>query len=108
MKAPYKEAIKLEHAYTREWGQMKCQHSEKERGFVCTIAGVELELALKKGYLVTHVYQIYHWDEWSDQLLRSYVKDMMRIKIQVKMAPKPLHLIKFRQAAGQRLYWILQ
>jgi hypothetical protein len=47
------------------------------------VASVELELALAHGYRVTWVYSIYHWHEWSDQLLRPYVQDMMRMKIQV-------------------------
>jgi hypothetical protein len=57
---------------------------------VCTIAGVELELALARGYRVTHLYQVYHWDEWSDQLLRGYVKDIMRLKIEVNLSRKIL------------------
>jgi hypothetical protein len=88
MDAPYKEAIKLEHPYTRTWGQNKCRHTDAQRGFVCTIAGVELELALARGYRVTHLYHIYHWDKWSDQLLRGYVKDIMRLKIQVNCGMK--------------------
>jgi uncharacterized protein YnzC (UPF0291/DUF896 family) len=47
------------------------------------VASVELELALTHGYRVTWVYSIYHWTEWSDRLLRPYVQDMMRMKIQV-------------------------
>jgi hypothetical protein len=88
MEAPYGEATKLGYPYSREVGHAKCKHTDKQRGFVCTIAGVELELALSRGYRVLHLYQVYHWDEWSDQLLRSYVKDMMKIKIQVRMRAK--------------------
>jgi hypothetical protein len=82
--APYGESIRLEHPYTPEFGHTRCPHTDKQRGWVCTLAGVELELALARRYRVTHLYQVYHWDEWSDQLLCSYVKDMMRIKIQVR------------------------
>jgi hypothetical protein len=51
------------------------------------VASVELELALEHGYRITWVYSIYHWPEWSDRLLRPYVQDMMRMKIQVVFRP---------------------
>jgi hypothetical protein len=73
----------MDQAYTQELGATLCRHTDKERGFVCTVASVELELALAHGYRVTWVYSIYHWPEWSDRLLRPYVQDMMRMKIQV-------------------------
>nr|CAD2209258.1 unnamed protein product [Meloidogyne enterolobii] len=67
------------YSYERKW----CQHNDKQRGFVSTTCSVELELALSRGYRATKVYSIYHWEEWSDKLLRPYVKDMMRLKIEV-------------------------
>jgi len=72
-----------EHKYSREIGRIWCVHNDKQRGFVSTTCTVELELALKKGYRVTKVYSIYNWNEWSNTLLRPYVQDMMRLKIEV-------------------------
>jgi len=64
-------------------GRRWCQHDDKQRGFVSTTCSVELELALSRGYRATKVYSIYNWEEWSDELLRPYVQDMMRLKIEV-------------------------
>uniref|UniRef100_A0A914MNU5 DNA-directed DNA polymerase n=2 Tax=Meloidogyne TaxID=189290 RepID=A0A914MNU5_MELIC len=71
------------YSYERKW----CQHNDKQRGFVSTTCSVELELALSRGYRATKVYSIYHWEEWSDKLLRPYVKDMMRLKIEASGWP---------------------
>jgi len=73
----------LNIGYSQELGQQMCEHNDEDRGFVCTIASPELELALKRGYRVTRIYSIYHWEKWSNKLLRPYVQDMMRLKIQV-------------------------
>ena len=83
MEAPSGAAIRLEEVYTKELGKQLCQHGEAQRGFICTATNVELELALDRGYRITRMYTIYHWEEWSNTLLRPYVQDMMRLKIQV-------------------------
>jgi len=69
------------YSYGRKW----CQHNDIQRGFVSTTCSVELEHALRRGYRATKVYSIYHWEEWSDKLLRPYVQDMMRLKIEVQL-----------------------
>nr|CAD2208735.1 unnamed protein product [Meloidogyne enterolobii] len=71
------------YSYGRKW----CQHTDRQRGFVSTTCSVELELALRRGYRATKVYSIYHWEEWSDKLLRPYVQDMMRLKIEASGWP---------------------
>jgi len=76
-------AIRANRKYNKEIGHEWCPHKDDERGFVSTTCSVELELALKKGYRVTKVYSIYHWEQWSDTLLRPYVQDMMCLKIEV-------------------------
>jgi hypothetical protein len=68
--APYGEPLKLDQAYTQELGATMCTHTDQERGWICTVASVELELALAHGYRISWVYSIYHWHEWSDCLLR--------------------------------------
>ncbi|CAK5039415.1 unnamed protein product [Meloidogyne enterolobii] len=76
-------AKRKENKYDRENGRRWCTHNDKQRGFVSTTCSVELELALRMGYRATKVFSIYHWNEWSDTLLRPYVQDMMRLKIEV-------------------------
>ncbi|KAF7627182.1 DNA_pol_B_2 domain-containing protein [Meloidogyne graminicola] len=73
--------------YSQDVGHTLCSHNEQERGYVATICTVELELALKKGYRATWIYSVYHWEKWTDELLRPYVQDMMRLKIQASGWP---------------------
>ena len=42
----------------------------------------EIYLAMQNGYLVTKIYELYHWekDEYSDQYLRGYVGYFLRMK----------------------------
>ena len=76
-------AKRTECKYSRRHAKKWCAHSDEKRGFISTTCSIELELALVKGYRVTKVISIYHWGEWSDKLLRPYVQDMMRLKIEV-------------------------
>ena len=78
-------AIRANSRYNKEIGHKWCPHTDEQRGFVSTTCSVELELALEQGYRVTKIYSIYHWEKWSDTLLRPYVQDMMRLKIEVKI-----------------------
>jgi hypothetical protein len=77
--APF--ARRLRSAYTQRIGEKRCPHSEEQRGFVSTVDSMELELALSRGYRVTWLYSVYHWEEWSDQLFRPYVQQMMKLKV---------------------------
>jgi hypothetical protein len=77
-----------------------CTHTDQERGWICTVASVELELALAHGYRISWVYSIYHWHEWSDRLLRPYVQDMMRMKIQVVFLAPSIFIENIPQAKG--------
>lgn len=77
------EAIRQEWIYTPEHGRRLCPHTDEQRGFVCTTSSPELELALDRGYRVTYLYSIYHWEKWSDQLIKPYVQDMIRLKTEV-------------------------
>jgi hypothetical protein len=68
-------------AYTQPIGEKLCPHNDAQRGFVSTVDSMELTLALSKGYRVTFLFSVYHWDQWSDQLFRPYVQQMMQLKV---------------------------
>jgi hypothetical protein len=74
-------ARRLRSAYTQRIGEKLCPHDDEQRGFVSTVDSLELEMALSKGYRVTFFYSVYHWDQWSDQLFRPYVQQMMQLKV---------------------------
>ena len=67
--------------------KVHCNHNEQSRGFVCTTTHLELNMALRKGYKVTHLYGYYHWDKWTNQLFRPYVQKFMKIKAEASGWP---------------------
>jgi len=77
----------MKHKYSQKLGRDLCTHEDKKRGYVATVCTVELDLALKKGYRATWIYSVYHWDKWTDKLLRPYVQDMMKLKIEASGWP---------------------
>lgn len=98
--APF--ARRLRSAYTQRIGEKRCPHSEEQRGFVSTVDSMELELALSRGYRVTWLYSVYHWEEWSDQLFRPYVQQMMKLKVQNggESVHKIFCCLRLKQAVG--------
>ena len=99
-------ARRLPNVYTAELGNQLCTHTAEQRSFVTTISSVELELALRHGYRVSWCHSIFHWAEWTDKLLRPYVQDMMRLKIQVlcHILEAPI-IFCCRQAVGHHPSW---
>jgi hypothetical protein len=67
-----------------------CNHGDRDRGFVSTLDHIELNKALSKGYRVSHLYSVYHWDpsKWTTQLFRPYVQRLMKIKVECGGWPK--------------------
>ncbi|KAL3093933.1 hypothetical protein niasHT_027261 [Heterodera trifolii] len=70
-----------------------CPHfSDKERGFSTSVTHIELEMALRSGYKVTHVYRAYIWRfacDWSDSLFHSYMNKFLKIKFEASGYPAP-------------------
>jgi hypothetical protein len=67
-----------------------CLHSDEQRGFITTVTHLELNLALEKGYVVTHVYGAYHWEKWSTSLFRPYVQQFLKLKIESSGWPEAM------------------
>ena len=73
--------------------QGKCDHTDVERALTRTWCTDEISLALRKGYRILEIYEVWHFDETSDTLFKGYVKDFMKIKLE-NSAPKKK---RFRQ-----------
>ena len=64
-----------------EKNQELCTHEkEDDRAFISTWCTVEVKLALSKGYRILDLYEVWHWDEWSDELYRGYVRLFLKQK----------------------------
>ncbi|KAH7678327.1 hypothetical protein AAVH_41774, partial [Aphelenchoides avenae] len=59
-----------------------CTHTDEQRGWVTTTTHLELEEALRNGYVVTHFDRAYHWEQWTDDLFKGYIKEFMAMKLQ--------------------------
>ena len=68
--------------------QGKCEHTKDERALTGTWCSNEISLALRKGYRILEIYEVWHFDETSDTLFKGYLKDFMKIKMESSAPPK--------------------
>lgn len=59
-----------------------CTHSEEERALVGTWTTDEVKKAIEKDYRIIDVYEVWHFEEKSNELFKGYVKDFMKIKLE--------------------------
>jgi hypothetical protein len=74
-----------------------CLHSDEQRMIYGTFCTVELDLAVSKGYKISHIDEIWHWphERRSSQLFRPMILDLFRKK--VLASSKPGDPAKLRQ-----------
>ena len=60
----------------------KCSHSDDERSFIGTWCTNELNLAIKKGYKINKIYEVWHFKEQTNNLFKDYVRKFMKIKME--------------------------
>ncbi|KAG8174743.1 hypothetical protein JTE90_012064 [Oedothorax gibbosus] len=60
--------------------QTTCNHTNAQRALTGTWVSEELKVAVKKGYLILKIYEVYHFKEQSDKLFRSYIDLFLKIK----------------------------
>ncbi|XP_043398255.1 uncharacterized protein LOC122464941 [Chelonia mydas] len=51
-----------------------CTHTDEERAILGTWCTVELNTAIAKGYVVAKIYEMWHFNEKSDELFSVYIK----------------------------------
>jgi len=61
--------------------QQKCDHIIEERQFIGTWTTEEVKKALEKGYQITHIYEVWHFEK-SNELWKGYISDFMKIKLE--------------------------
>ncbi|KAL3115476.1 hypothetical protein niasHT_016600 [Heterodera trifolii] len=60
----------------------KCVHTEQQRAFTGNFTHIELEKALEMGYVVDRFWRAWHYEEWSDQVFKGYVRQFIRLKVE--------------------------
>ena len=67
--------------------QTQCKHTEEERAITGTWCTNEIKKAIEKGYRITKIYEVWHFEKTADTLFRDYVKEFMRIKMENSKPP---------------------
>uniref|UniRef100_A0A914I8M8 DNA-directed DNA polymerase n=1 Tax=Globodera rostochiensis TaxID=31243 RepID=A0A914I8M8_GLORO len=91
--------------------QRPCRHSPEKRSWVSAYTHVELNKALELGYVVTDLFEVWHYEDWDDTLFRSYVNTFVGLKVQASGWPdgcvteeqRQAYLDDFWQTEGIRL-----
>ncbi|GBL98846.1 hypothetical protein AVEN_57575-1 [Araneus ventricosus] len=60
--------------------QNPCTHNDEERAIIGTWMTEEIKLAVRKGYQVTKIYEVYHFSESSTSLFKTYIDMFLKIK----------------------------
>lgn len=60
--------------------QIECLHNDLQRSFVGTWTTFEVQKALEKGYQIIEIYEVLNWQQKSDKLFKSYVREWLKIK----------------------------
>ncbi|KAH7687835.1 hypothetical protein AAVH_40612, partial [Aphelenchoides avenae] len=66
----------------------RCTHTDDQRSFATTVTHMELSEALKQGYRVTYFDRAWHWEEWSSDVFKPYVRQFMKLKIEASGWPE--------------------
>ncbi|VDO12277.1 unnamed protein product [Brugia timori] len=64
-----------------ELQQANCDHDVVDRQFIGTWTTAEVVVALKKGYKIVEIYEVWHYQK-SKQLFKGYIMVFMKLKLQ--------------------------
>ena len=82
----------------------KCNHSSNEREFIGTWTTDEVNRAIEKGYHIEKIYEVWHFENKSNELFKDYVKDFMKIKLETSPWEKDFKTIdEYIDTIKQRL-----
>ena len=62
--------------------QTTCEHCPKERSFIGTWCTNEVLEAVRKGYVVHKIYEVWNFDETTTEMWKGYIKKFLKIKME--------------------------
>lgn len=65
----------------------RCTHTDEQRSFATTCTHLELAEALRRNYTVTFFDRAWHWERWSADVFKPYVRRFMQLKIEASGYP---------------------
>lgn len=87
----------------------RCTHTDAQRAFACTVTHLELAEALRNGYVVSYFDRAWHWDRWSSDVFKPYVRQFMKLKIEASGYPEHIRTDAQREhfiSENERVYGI--
>ena len=83
-----KETRKRKRSGPSIQSHQECEHSDEERALIGTWCTPEIEKAISLGYQIQEVYDIFHFEQTSTELFKSYVSLFLKIKQEASDIPK--------------------
>jgi len=65
---------------TMEKGEC-CHTDEAERALIGTWVTAEVDEALRNGYKLLEIKEIYHWDVWHNEFYKDFIRTFLKIKV---------------------------
>ena len=59
-----------------EQNKEKCKHSIPQRAIEGTWVSLEINKAIEMGYKILYIYEVYHWNKWSQYNIEGGEKDL--------------------------------
>ena len=88
---PHKSQQKLKFVLCRtcaeECNQLSCTHTDEQRQLTSTFTTPELKEALRLGYVVTEIFEVYHYEKRSSNLFRKYIDTWLQVKQEASSWP---------------------
>ena len=68
------------HTCAFENNKSKCNHSEQKRALIGTWTSMEIQEALIAGYRILKIFEIWHWEKYSENVFTEYVNMFLKSK----------------------------
>ena len=78
----------IHHKKGLKMSNYKCQHTDRERQWITTVTHLELNAALERGYRVRHLFRTMEWFKWSNEVLKGFVRQFVKLKTQASGWPQ--------------------
>ena len=82
----------------------ECLHSDKDRELSGTWVSLELQKAVEKGYKITQISEVWHFEQQTDSLFKGYVKTFLKCKQEASGYPSHVSTKEAKQAYVQEYY----
>ena len=89
-----------------EQNQLKCEHSDEERALIGTWVTLEVQEALKHGYKVCEIYEVWDFKKKSSELFAGYINTFLKLKTEASGFPHDDHdrfIREFKEKEGIEL-----